>query len=180
VAGDERIRLFCGLQLPAGAVEVVATWQAEHLDGVRGRIVPPEHLHVTLAFLGSRPGDEVPAIAAALGEAAARAAPAELRPLRYRETRSVGMIVCEDRGGTATALAADLGERLERLGVYRREGRPWLPHLTVLRFREPPRLRPPLPELGNVRSVRCALYRSILGAGGARYEVLESLSLGGR
>ena len=36
----------------------------------------------------------------------------------------------------------DLQERLERLGVYRREGRPWLPHLTVARWRERPRLRP--------------------------------------
>ena len=35
-----------------------------------------------------------------------------------------------------------------------RERRPWLPHVTVLRFRERPRLDPPLPELGNVRSVR--------------------------
>ena len=31
-----------------------------------------------------------------------------------------------------------LHERLEALGVYEREKRPWLPHLTVLRFREPP------------------------------------------
>ena len=65
------------------------------------------------------------------------------RPVRYRETRSVGMLVLEDVGGAATALAADLGERLERLGVYRRENRPWLPHITVLRFRERPRLAPP-------------------------------------
>ena len=72
-----------------------------------------------------------------------------LRPLRYRETRSVGMFVLEDEEGRAGRLAVDLHERLERLEVYRREARPWLPHVTVLRFRSPPRLRPALPELGG-------------------------------
>ena len=42
------------------------------------------------------------------------------------------MILYEDPSGAATALAADLGERLERLGVYRRERRPWLSHVTVV------------------------------------------------
>ena len=87
------------------------------------------------------------------------------------------MLVLEDVGGAATALAADLGERLERLGVYRRENRPWLPHVTVLRFRERPRLTPPAPDLGEFRAVRSALYRSALGPGGARYDVLESASM---
>jgi 2'-5' RNA ligase len=90
------------------------------------------------------------------------------------------MIVLADPDGAGAALADDLGGRLEAIGAYRREQRPWLPHVTVLRFRERPRLRPPLPPDGNVRSVRCALYRSSLGPGGARYDVLESVALGGR
>ena len=78
-----------------------------------GTARPAENLHVTLAFLGSPPAGEVPAIVGELRAAAAAAGPAELRPLRYRETRSVGMIVCEDVGGAATALADDL-ERAAR------------------------------------------------------------------
>ena len=54
-----------------------------------------------------------------------------------------------DEDGRATRLAVDLHERLERLGVYEPEKRPWLPHVTVLRFRRPPRLRPALPDLGR-------------------------------
>ena len=46
-------------------------------------------------------------------------------------------------------LASDLSERLERLGVYRPEQRPWLPHVTVARFRRPPRLRPDRPPSGG-------------------------------
>jgi 2'-5' RNA ligase len=175
---DERIRLFCALQLPDDTIDELAAWQAAELRD--GRIVPPENLHVTLAFLGSRPAEEVPAIMDELRAAAAGAGPIELRPERYRETRSVGMIVLEDVGGAATALADDVAERLERLGAYRREGRPWLPHLTVLRFRERAGLSP---DVGNIRSinvVRSALYRSSLSPTGATYDALETAALGGR
>ena len=34
------------------------------------------------------------------------------------------MLVLDDEGGRATLLADDVQERLERLGVYRREARP--------------------------------------------------------
>jgi 2'-5' RNA ligase len=179
VAGDARIRLFCALQLPDDAVARIVAWQAAQLAGARGRVVPPENLHVTLAFLGSRPEREVGPIAAELRAASAGAGPVELRPERYREMRSVGVIVCTDVTGAATALAAALGARLERLGVYRREARPWLPHVTVLRFREREGLRPELSNTCSIHVVRSALYRSSPGAGGARYDALETAALGG-
>ena len=67
VAGDERLRLFLALQLPDAVVETLADWQQRELAG---RIVPPANLHVTLAFLGSRPARELESICAVLGEAA--------------------------------------------------------------------------------------------------------------
>jgi 2'-5' RNA ligase len=182
VAGDERIRLFCALQLPEEALDRVVDWQRARLEPHAGRLRPVArgNLHATLAFLGSRPADDVPVVASALSEAALAAQPVELRPRRYRETRNAGMIVCDDVDGAGAALAAGIGERLEQAGVYRRETRPWLAHVTVARFREPPRLRlEPLPD-GNICSVRCALYRSLLGPGGAVYDVLASVALGGR
>jgi 2'-5' RNA ligase len=175
---DERLRLFCGLQLPEETVEALEAWQGRYLT--TGRVVPPENLHVTLAFLGSRPAGEVPAIARELAAAAAAAGPVRLRSERYRETRSVGMIVLADVGAAAAALADDLGERLEGIGVYRREGRPWLPHITVVRFKERPRLAPAVPQLGEIHAVRCGVYRSTPRPGGPRYEVLEAAALGGR
>jgi 2'-5' RNA ligase len=178
VADGDRIRLFCGLQLPGEAVEPLTAWQREQLRGVR--IVPPENLHVTLCFLGSRPENDVPLVARELATAAAGAGRVRLRALRYRESGSVAMIVCEDVGGLGAALAGELGERLERLGVYRRERRPWLPHVTVARFRERPRLAAPPPDLGEVGVVRAALYSSSLRPGGALYHALETVALGGR
>jgi 2'-5' RNA ligase len=184
VEADERLRLFLGLRLPAEAVAALVAWQARELAntfGGAGRIVPPEHLHVTLAFLGSRPASELPAIAGAVGEAAAAARPFELEPERYRETRSVGMLVLSDESGEAGRLAVSLHERLEELGVYRPEGRPWLPHVTVVRYRERPRRkglwRPPLPELRAFAPSDAAAFLSRLHPSGASYQVLESFPL---
>jgi 2'-5' RNA ligase len=178
VEPDDRLRLFCALDLPDEVRADLAAWAARQLPAAR--LVDAGDLHVTLAFLGWRRGADVPAIVDTLRDAASAAAPSELRPLRYRETRSVGMIVLEDVGGRATALADDLQTRLERLGLYRREGRPWLPHVTVVRFRERAGAHPAVANTCSIHVVRSALYRSILGSGGARYDALETAALGGR
>lgn len=178
MARDDRIRLFCGLQLPDATVEPLVRWQREQLRGIR--VVPPENLHVTLCFLGSRPEGDVPLVARELAAAAAGSGPVRLRALRYRETGSVAMIVCEDVGGVGTALAGELASRLERAGVYRPERRPWLPHVTVARFLERPRLALQPPALGEIGVVRAALYSSSLRPGGALYHALETVALGGR
>jgi 2'-5' RNA ligase len=105
--------------------------------------------------------------------------PPVLRAVRYRETRSVGMVVLEDEYGRAARLAADLAQRLERLGVYEPERRPWLSHVTVLRFRRRPRLAPDPPDLGAFSPSDAALYTSVLRRTGAQYEIRESAPLGG-
>jgi RNA 2',3'-cyclic 3'-phosphodiesterase len=177
VAGRERLRLFCALRLPEEHLDALSAWQAEHIRA--GRAVPREHLHITLAFLGHRPAEELAAISGVLREAAAAAEPIRLLPERYRETRSVGMLVLKDLTGAGSRLAEHLFGRLERLGVYEREGRTWLPHVTVVRFRRPPRLKPPLPELGEVMPSDAAVYLSQLRSSGAEYFVVESFVLGG-
>ena len=180
VGGDERLRLFLALLLPDDVVAALADWQGRHL---RGRIVPPANLHLTLAFLGSRPAHELEPVCAVLREAAAAVPPPLLAVDRYRETRSVGMVVFSDRTGNGARLAGLLHAALAQLGVYRPEARPWLPHVTVLRYRERPRLSPPLapppPELPEFAPSGAAAFLSRLHPSGARYEVLESFELGG-
>jgi 2'-5' RNA ligase len=177
VTGDERLRLFCGLRLPEDVLDRIVGWQAEQLRD--GRIVPREHLHVTLAFLGGRPAAELPEIAAALEAAARDAGEIVFTPRRYRETRSVGMLILDDPTGEAGRLAERLFDGLEALGVYERERRTWLPHVTVLRFRSPPRLAPPVPDLGAFSPSDAAVYHSRLRPSGAQYAVLETVVLGG-
>lgn len=175
VGGDARVRLFCALVLPDPARAAIVEWQAT-LGSGDFRVVPPDNLHVTLAFLGPRPERELDAIGVRVENAAREAHPIRFTVRRYRETRSVGMLVLEDEGGAATALAADLATRLERLGVYRPEKRRWLPHLTVVRFRKPPRLAPDAPELEFMPS-DAAVYLSRLRPSGAEYVVVQKFGL---
>jgi 2'-5' RNA ligase len=177
VVGYERIRLFCALQLPGEVLDALVSWQLEHLRG--GRVVPRGNLHVTLAFLGSRPVGEVPAVTSALAAAAVGARDLRFRVRGYRETRSVGMVTFDDEGNRGRALAERLFDELEALRVYRREARPWLPHVTVLRFRDRPRLDPPSPDVAPFAPSDAAVYLSRLRPGGAEYEVVESVALGG-
>ncbi len=179
VEGDERLRLFCALLLPPAAVDGLVAWQAAELEGRELRVVSPGNLHVTLAFLGAtaaaRSGEVVDALR---GACAGRE-----RPLfaveRYRETRSVAMIVLADKGGRGEAIAETLFGALEERDLYTREARRWLPHVTVARFRDRPRARPPLPDLGEFAPSDAAVMISRLRPGGAQYEVFETVSLGG-
>ena len=175
----DELRLFLGFRLPEPAARTIVRWQRAQLpeDGVRP--VPLENLHVTIAFLGSRPAAEVGPIASVLRRAVAGVPAPLLAPVRYRETRSVGMLVFDDEGGHATRIAEDAHRGLAELGVYEPERRAWLPHLTVVRFRERPRLRPSLPDLEPVTMSDAAVYMSRLRPTGAQYEVVESVPLGG-
>jgi 2'-5' RNA ligase len=176
----ERLRLFVALLLPEDVRAHLSAWQEHELSGGSGlRVVPPASLHVTIAFLGSRPPEDVERVAGVLRAAANGLAPPVLEPVRYRETRSVAMIVLSDQEKRANVLAERVFEGLERLGIYERESRDWLSHVTVARFRQRPRLAPSVPSLGAVMSSEVAVMLSRLRPGGAEYEVLESVSLGG-
>jgi RNA 2',3'-cyclic 3'-phosphodiesterase len=181
VEGSERLRLFLALPLPGEAVETIAAWQAEAFAGVDVRVVPPENLHVTLAFLGSRPVGVLPGIVEVLRETASKAAPIRLAVERYRETRSVAMLALADEAGAATAFAGELQAGLEAISAYRRDPWPWLPHVTVARFKQRPRLQEDLAD--TIRTCvlvpsDAAAYLSRPGRAGVEYQILESAPLG--
>ena len=180
VSGDERIRLFVAFTLAPDDRERVAAWQCSELAGSGARLVPAQNLHFTVAFLGSRPVVDVEPIGEVVSLVAAGAGPMLLSLRRYRETRSVGMLAFEDENGEATRVAGDIQRGLEQIGVFRREDRPWLAHITVIRFRTAPRLRPELPELGPISPSEAAAYHSLLRRDGAQYVSLRSVALGGR
>jgi 2'-5' RNA ligase len=179
--GDgERLRLFVAFPLPEDALRGLTAWQRDALgERTDVRVVPEQNLHATIAFLGNRPAGELEPVTEALREAARGAERPMLTAKRYRETRSVGMVVFDDEEGRATRLAEDVHRRLHSLGVYEPERRAWLPHVTVVRFRQQPKLSPPVPVLGPVSPSDVAVYISRLRPTGAQYEVLESVALGG-
>ena len=74
VEGHERLRLFAALPLPEDAVGRLVAWQERELAAAdEARLVPPGNLHVTLAFLGTRPASDVDGILAVLRDAASTA-----------------------------------------------------------------------------------------------------------
>jgi 2'-5' RNA ligase len=90
------------------------------------------------------------------------------------------MLVFDDEGGRATRIADAAQRRLAELGIYEPERRAWLPHLTVVRFRQRPRLRPSIADLREpLMPSEAAVYISRLQPSGAQYEVVESVPLGG-
>jgi 2'-5' RNA ligase len=174
VGDDERLRLFLALRLPGGWLDAIGAWQARTLAGRDVRVVPREHLHMTLVFLGSTPAADAPGVVDRLRRAAASAGPIRLHPERYRETRTAAMLTFHDEGGAGGALADAVG---------RDEGRPWLPHVTVARYRERPRLREDFPDTIRTDVLvpsDAAAYLSRLRPTGAEYDVLAAFDLKAR
>src|SRR2546423_1578475 len=146
----------------------------EQATSARTELRPP-----SCRFVGNRPAGGLEAVVGALRDAAARAVEIGLTPARYRETRSVGMLVLEDERGSATRLAGDVQEWLERLGVYRRESRPRVPHLTGSRWRERPPPQPGTPPRRNVLSAPAGGFVSPPHPRGGRDEGLGTVGFGG-
>jgi 2'-5' RNA ligase len=178
-------RLFVALELPAEARDMLARWRVSVAGAVPGlRLVRPEDLHVTLCFLGSRPEEEIGAIGAACrvvaGEPVADSGFGSALWLPARRPRVLA-VELSDPDGALGRIQSALSGALVAGGWYAPESRPFLPHVTVARVARDARVRavelPALPETA-VRCSRVTLYRSRLGAGGARYEPLLSVELG--
>jgi 2'-5' RNA ligase len=180
VAGDARMRVFVGYPVPAAEQEALARWSSETFGGVAGaRVVPAENLHLTVAFLGWIERERVADVARVAREAVVERGCPHFAAEGFRATRGVGMVVLRDLDGVGSALAADVQARLEALGSYERERRAWLPHVTVVRWKErPTRVRTYVPVM-EIRPSEIAVYLSVLRAGGAQYVVLDSAALGG-
>lgn len=179
---------------------VALTPTAESLDELRAvveplspsvpqlRWTPYEQWHLTLAFLGEVSEPELPKLTERLARVAARHAPIALR-LEGAGRFGSRVLWLGVRGDTAglQRLAASVraAARRSRIEV---DDRPYRPHLTLARCRDPHvDLRPVVAALagfaGRTWTARhLQLIRSYLGAGPggtARHEPVQSWPLGG-
>jgi RNA 2',3'-cyclic 3'-phosphodiesterase len=183
---DERARLFVALELPSAVRTALVDWRSGVMrDRNELRPVASEALHVTLCFLGWRSGFEIDAVASACSVVAGLPA-AELvigdavwLPPRRPRVLAVSL---SDPGGALAAVQSALSRSLHDGGWYQPESRPFLAHVTVARVPKGARVRrvaldapAQVPVVGST----VTLFRSRLGAGGARYEALASVSLAG-
>jgi 2'-5' RNA ligase len=183
VSGAERVRLFVALELPEEVRSELVRWRRELVTPALAP-VSAESLHVTLCFLGSLPFAQAPAIGDAHAKALADAGPIQLRiggaiwlPRRRPHVLAVAL---DDSSGELERHWTTLGGALAAGGWYRPESRPLLPHVTVARVRRGARVRAaeldgPAPL--SFTASRVTLFRSHLGAGGARYEPLRGIEL---
>jgi 2'-5' RNA ligase len=176
------------LDLPEDTRRAIVEWRSRALGGVGAlRLVRPEGLHVTLAFLGSVPEESIPRVGeAAFARLDGLAPPvlscAGLEPVPPRRARLFALDLL-DTGGAAAAVAGAVSESLSAAGLYEPERRPFWPHVTVARVRAHERapslegVMPPPSDPFSASSV--VLYRSRVGRSGAAYEPLASRVLSG-
>lgn len=169
------------------------------LAGARIAWVPAAQQHVTLKFFADLDDATFPRVVARLGSACAAFAPAEALQMAVRalgalpspqRPRAIYAGLAGPDGGAPLALlrlAACVEDALAELGIPR-EGRPFLPHLTLGRVREPPRgdrLAAALARFQGQAFGAAApleavlLYESRLAPGGPTYIERARLPLGG-
>jgi 2'-5' RNA ligase len=184
-ADDERpprLRLFVALDLPAAAREALGRFRDAAADPAVWRPLDEASFHVTLAFLGHRPEEDVPIVAELLaglpGRGAVPLALGDGLLLPPRRARVLTVALADD--GALVELQAELSAGLAAAGVYAPEARPFRPHVTVARIRpgsRAPRAVEAAPEPVAFDARDVVLYRSRLARGGAAYEPLVSRRL---
>ena len=175
------MRLFVALDLPADVRAQLAAW-CERAAPAGVRRVPAANLHLTLAFLGSRPAEDASAVARLLPEVARDVGTLETAGALWLPPRRPGVLTVALRAAPAlAALQADLLAALTGAISFEPERRPFRPHVTVGRVPRGTRipahaLDPPAPGLA-FESPTLTLYRSHTGGHGARYEPLARVFL---
>jgi 2'-5' RNA ligase len=169
-ARPERLRLFVACDLPADVERAVAAWQRTELVPHEDLRVLPT-LHLTLAFLGAVDAHRVPDLRRVLEGVHWKRAECRLKGplfLPAHGRRRVVALELDDASGALRGLQAEVSGGLAAEGLYEPEKRPWLPHVTVARFR-----RPGHPfslqnvNVGGFGVVRMVLYSSHLERAGA-------------
>jgi 2'-5' RNA ligase len=189
------VRLFTGIELDdaarqaaAAVIEELRRRAAGGAPRARVTWVASERLHLTLRFIGevgdtaahdviSSLRDPLPVSPFAMTFDRLGAFPPKGPP------RVLWIGVAGGRESVVRAEAA-VSERLARLGMPR-EDRPYSPHMTLARVREPAGLRAAtlfdglVPRLGATRVDAITLFQSKLSPNGPAYVVLERTALRG-
>jgi RNA 2',3'-cyclic 3'-phosphodiesterase len=177
-------RLFAALELPAPVRTGLAEFgRAAAADDFALRAVGDDALHVTLAFLGHRPLDDIePACEAVRAAVDGPVRALSLGDALWLAPRRPHVLTVEvaDRDGALFALQERLVAALVDAVGYEPERRRFRPHVTVARVRHGAAARRsglPDPPRAEFAGDAVVLFRSWLGGGPARYEALERAAL---
>jgi 2'-5' RNA ligase len=176
-------------------VDPARTAVAEYLASLRATVagvgwVRPEQLHLTLKFLGNVAPARIAALEARLIEAVGviEACTAEVAGVGAFPNLARPQVLWVGVRAPSLAALADAVEASAAAEGFARETRPFRPHVTLGRVRERGRRATPEVALlardgdrafGTSPLRDVTLFRSVLGAGGARHGVLGSFRLAG-
>jgi 2'-5' RNA ligase len=185
-----RARLFVALDLPEDLRDGIVAWGRRELADPALRVVPPQSLHITLAFLGYVPEKEIGRLGEIVGALEAEAPTIELGdPVAKPNARRGRLFALPAASPGAVELQAELQEMLVAARLYEAEKRKFWPHITVARVkpegkgskrpRQVQRQPGALPQalMQPTRCVRVRLYRSELKPSGAEYVPLAQVKL---
>ncbi|HMC50190.1 MAG TPA: RNA 2',3'-cyclic phosphodiesterase [Solirubrobacterales bacterium] len=185
-----RARLFVALDLPDDLRNGIVAWGKGELRDPALRVVAPESLHVTLAFLGYLPERKIQRLGEIVGGLGAKAPALRLEdPVARPSLRRARLFALPAIAPEVTPLQRELERKLVAERLYKPEKRPFWPHVTVSRVKSAGRgsrrpaavERPPgaLPKrlLEPALCVRVTLYRSVLQPQGSRYTPLAQVEL---
>lgn len=169
-------RLFVALWPPAGLQEALHTAAGKWVVSGRGRVLPAENLHLTLAFLGPVDAEQEACVIARVE--GVRAAPFELVLDQAGLWRRSGIlwVGASQTPEALLALTTDLNAALGTCG-YQPDTRPFKVHVTVARHvRSAARPLMIAPHRWRVDSF-CLVQSQTLPRG-AQYEILQRWPLG--
>ena len=176
-------RLFVALDLPDPLRQAVRELQS----GLRGaRWLTEDGLHLTLAFIGEVGGSTQRQVEAALGAVTAPALRVELHGLGCFPPRGALRVLWTGASPKTelVSLARMVRSALGRSGIAP-ERRKFMPHVTIARFRQPPRPVELEGYLGAHSLFRTSpadvasfhLFSSTLRSSGARYTIEATFPL---
>jgi 2'-5' RNA ligase len=172
-------RLFVALELGEDVRVALADWADADAPASMRRL-PADNLHVTLAFLGTRPESDVAKVAGVLDDVSRPVGKLIVEDPIWLPARRPGVlaVALRSKGPALAELHAALVAGLTEAIGFAPEKRPLRPHVTVARVRrgervDASRVSPP-PTLALAPEA-LVLYRSDAVPGGVRYEPLARI-----
>lgn len=163
-------RLFFALWPDKTVRGALAAYSRELQRECRGKRVPPQNLHATLAFLGNTPVEKLDAIRAAAASVTVPAIDLRIDRPGYWQHNTIAWAGCEAVPAELLCVADELRAALVSAAV-KFDAKAFVPHVSLLRKANRPQRFPPLvPIAWRVRSF--VLVRSNPQADGTAYEVI--------
>ena len=190
---NELWRVFCAVEMPQPVRQLVLRHIAQLKDAVpdaKATWSRDANLHLTLKFLGEIPQTSVADISTAASQAVAAIAPFSIRLEQTGAFPKQGQprvlwVGINDSSGKLSELHARLEDESAHAG-FDKDSRPFHPHLTIARLRQPRHARTLAAahrrlefEPADIAVAELLVIRSELSSEGSKYTVVSRHALSG-